>query len=56
MYMHICTYTYQGTLAIKKSMTIFQLQQCGWTHRVLCLVKQRKTNTVCYHLYMESKK
>ena len=43
-------------ISYKKSMKIFHLQQCGWIHRVLCLVKQRKTNTVCYHLYMESKK
>ena len=34
------------------------MQQHGWTWKVLCLVKyvkQRKTNTVCYHLYVDSK-
>ena len=43
----------------KKRMNFCHLLQLGWTWRALCLVKyvrQRKTNTVCYHLYVESKK
>ena len=42
---------------IKKN-EILHLKQHGWTWRVLCLVKksQRKANTICYHLFVESKK
>ena len=52
-------YVYTHTifcLAIKR-MKFCHLQQHEWTWSVLCLTKcQIKTSTVCYHLYMESKK
>ena len=51
-------YTMEYYSAIKR-MEFCYLQQHGWTGRVLCLgkqVRQRKTNTGCYHFYVESKK
>ena len=40
-------------------MKFCHMQQYGWTWRGLCLVKyvrQEKTNTLHYHLHVESKK
>ena len=47
---HIYAMEYYSAI---KRMKFCHLQQCGWTYRILFLVKyvrQRKTNTVCYHL------
>ena len=40
-------------------MKFCHLQQYEWTWRILCLMKyirQRKTNIVCFYLYVKSKK
>ena len=51
---------YNGILlSHEKRMNFSPFQQHGWTWGALCCVKlvsQRKTNTVQYHLYVESKK
>ena len=41
-----------------KKVKFCHLQQHGWTLRVLCYVeiRQRKTDTVSSHVYVESKK
>ena len=53
-------YIYNGVLlSHNKRIKICYSKQHGWTWRVLCLVKsvrQRKTNTVSFHLYVEFKK
>ena len=54
-YIYMCVYIYTYTHSMeyyssfKKRMKFCHLQQCGWTQRVLCLVKYvplRKKNTV----------
>ena len=52
-------YTQWNIAQTLKSVEFCHLQPHGWTWGVLCLVKhakQRKTNTVWYHLWVESKK
>ena len=52
------TYTMEYYSAIKKRMKVCHLQPHGQTWRVIMLskIKQRKTYTVFYHLYLETKK
>ena len=51
MYTHTMDY-----YSVKKKMLPFVATQMDLEGIMLSALSQRKTNTVCYHLYMESKK
>ena len=55
----VVVYINNGILLSLKRMKCYPLPQCEWTWRILCLMKyirQRKTNIVCFYLYVKSKK
>ena len=45
-----------GVLRFMGRKELDTTEQLNWTELMLSEISQRKTNTVCYHLYVESKK
>ena len=49
-------FIYNGILVIRKNMNLlFATKQMDWEGMMCSETNQRRTNTVCFHLYVESK-